>query len=107
MSTFTPDEAAACRRLIDLALSEDLGTTGDRTSLATIPAETAATAVFVARAPGVVAGLPAAEMVCQAVDPALKFVAALPDGSPVVRGTRLASSSGSLRPILTAERTAL
>ncbi len=39
MSAFTPDEAAACRRLIELALAEDLGTTGDRTSLAHDPRE--------------------------------------------------------------------
>jgi nicotinate-nucleotide pyrophosphorylase (carboxylating) len=107
MSTFTADEAAACRRLIDLALAEDLGTAGDRTSLATIPADKSATAAFVARSPGVVAGLPAAEMVCRAVDPALPFTAVVPDGSPVVRGTRLATVSGPLRSVLAAERTAL
>jgi nicotinate-nucleotide pyrophosphorylase len=54
MSAFTPDETAACRRLIDLALAEDLGTTGDRTSLATIPAATQSRAAFVARSAGVV-----------------------------------------------------
>ena len=70
MSAFTTDEAAACRRLIELALAEDLGTTGDRTSLATIPAGVQATAAFVARSPGVLAGLPAATLVCHAVDPA-------------------------------------
>jgi len=107
MSAFTPDEAAACRRLIELALAEDLGTTGDRTSLATIPAGASATAGFVARLPGVVAGLPAAEMVCQAADPALAFTAVAADGARVERGTRLATVTGPLRAILVAERTAL
>lgn len=100
-------EAAAARALIALALAEDLGDTGDRTSLATIPADTTATAAFVARSPGTVAGLPVAELVCVAVDPGLTFLADVPDGSPVVRGTRIATISGSLRSILAAERTAL
>ena len=107
MSSFTPDEAAACRRLIDLALAEDLGPTGDRTSLATIPAATTSRAAFVARSPGVVAGLPAAELVCAAVDPALRFQAVVPDGSPLVRGTVIATVEGPLRSVLAAERTAL
>lgn len=107
MTPFTPDEAAACRRLVDLALAEDLGTTGDRTTLATIPAESTARAAFVARRPGVVAGLPAAAAVCRAVDPALTFAPSAPDGSRVDRGATLATVSGPLRSILSAERTAL
>jgi nicotinate-nucleotide pyrophosphorylase (carboxylating) len=107
MSSFAPDVAAACRRLIELALAEDLGTTGDRTSLATIPAGTQGSAAFVARSPGVVAGLPAAAMVCHAVDPTLAFTVVTGDGSPLERGMRLATVAGSLRSILAAERTAL
>jgi nicotinate-nucleotide pyrophosphorylase (carboxylating) len=107
MSAFTPDEAAACRKLIELALAEDLGTTGDRTSLATIPPGAVATAAFVARTTGVVAGLPAAALVCHAVDPALAFAVVTPDGSRTDRGTTLATVAGPLRSILAAERIAL
>jgi nicotinate-nucleotide pyrophosphorylase (carboxylating) len=107
MSTFTPDEAAACRRLVELALAEDLGTTGDRTSLATIPADATGRAAFVARSPGVVAGLPVAAMVCAAVDPQLAFAVVTPDGSRLERGTVLATVAGPLRAVLAAERTAL
>jgi nicotinate-nucleotide pyrophosphorylase (carboxylating) len=107
MSSFTPDEATACRRLIGLALSEDLGSTGDRTSLATIPAATQSRAAFVARSAGVVAGLPAAAMVCNAVDPALTFAIVAADGSRTSHGTTLATVAGSLRSILAVERTAL
>ena len=103
----TPAETAAARALIALALAEDLGDGGDRTSLATIPAEATATAAFVARSPGVVAGLPVADLVCAAVDANLTFHAELPDGSPVQRGTRIATVAGSLRGVLAAERTAL
>lgn len=106
MSTFTADEAAACRKLLDLALAEDLGTTGDRTSLATIPATATATASFVARRLGTVAGLPAAAMVCAAVDPLLVFTQVATDGTKVCTGT-VATVTGPLRSILAAERTAL
>lgn len=105
--SFTPAEAAACRKLVELALAEDLGEAGDRTSLSTIPADATARAAFVARSPGVIAGLPAAEMVCAAVDPNLTFTVERTDGVTVDRGTRLAVVSGSLRSILAAERTAL
>ncbi len=105
--SLTPAETAAARALIALALAEDLGDTGDRTSLATIPADATASAAFVARSPGVVAGLPVAELVCAAVDSSLLFHAELPDGSPVQKGTLIATVSGSLRNVLVAERTAL
>jgi nicotinate-nucleotide pyrophosphorylase (carboxylating) len=92
---------------VDLALAEDLGVTGDRTSRALIPADQAGRASFVARKPGVVAGLPAAAIVCAAVDPKLTFEPKLEDGVSVERGTTLAIVSGPLRSILAAERTAL
>jgi len=107
MFTFTQQEATACRRLIELALAEDLSSTGDRTSLATIPPSTRSEAAFVARSAGVVAGLPAAALVCATVDPALTFTIAVPDGTSTERGTVLARVAGSLRSILAAERTAL
>ncbi len=105
--TFTTAEAAACDALIELALAEDLGTTGDRTSLATIPASVQGRAAFIVRTPGTVAGLPAAQMVCHAVDPSMKFELHTSDGSSHPRGVVLATVSGSLQKILIAERTAL
>jgi nicotinate-nucleotide pyrophosphorylase (carboxylating) len=105
--TLTQAEAAAADSLIRLALAEDLSTTGDRTSLATIPATTTARAAFVARSVGVVAGLPVAERVCHAVGADLTFTATVPDGTTTARGTTLATVSGPLRAILAAERTAL
>ncbi|HEV3436902.1 MAG TPA: carboxylating nicotinate-nucleotide diphosphorylase [Gemmata sp.] len=107
MSTFSPEEAAACRRLIDLALAEDLGLDGDRTSLATIPATTLGTAAFVARSGGVLAGLPAAALVAHTIDPTLTFTVVVPDGSSLAPNAKVATVSGSLRAILAAERTAL
>jgi nicotinate-nucleotide pyrophosphorylase (carboxylating) len=107
MSLFSPEEAAACRKLVELALAEDLGAAGDRTSLSTIPATTHGAAAFVARSAGVIAGLPAALAVAQHIDLTLNFIALVPDGSQVAAGTRLATMTGSLRSILAVERTAL
>jgi nicotinate-nucleotide pyrophosphorylase (carboxylating) len=105
--SFTPAEAAACERLVRLALDEDLGTAGDLTSQAVIPADLAGQAVFVARGPGVLAGLPAAALTFALVDPSVVFTPLLADGSALQRGTRLATVRGPMRSILTGERTAL
>ncbi len=106
-SSLTPAETEAADALIRLALAEDLGTTGDRTSLATIPEATHARAAFVARSVGVVAGLPIAGRVCHAVSAELVFTANAPDGTATTRGTVLATVAGPLRAVLAAERTAL
>lgn len=107
MNGFSPAEADACRRLVDLALAEDLGPVGDRTSRALIPADRPGRAAFVARSPGVVAGLPAAALVCEAVDPRLTFTPSVADGSVLKPGTVVATVAGPLRALLAAERTAL
>jgi nicotinate-nucleotide pyrophosphorylase (carboxylating) len=105
--SFNPAEAAACERLVRLALEEDLGTAGDLTSQAVIPPDLAGQAVFVARGPGVVAGLPAAALTFALIDPRVVFTPLVKDGTPVERGTRLATVAGPMRAILSGERTAL
>jgi nicotinate-nucleotide pyrophosphorylase (carboxylating) len=104
---FSAADAAACRALVALALREDLGEWGDITTLAFIPAEHIGRAAFVARSPGVLAGLPAAEIVFRAVDPGLTFKQLLAESTILKRGDRLATVEGPMRSILTAERTAL
>lgn len=104
---FTSAETDACRALVDLALGEDLGATGDRTSMALIPADQLGRAAFAARSPGVVAGLPTLALVAEAVDAKLRVETLVSDGSPLERGTRVAVISGPLRSLLIAERTAL
>jgi nicotinate-nucleotide pyrophosphorylase (carboxylating) len=105
--TFTAAEQAACSKLVQLALHEDLGTAGDLTSNAIIPLELTGQAAFVARVNGVVAGLPAAALVCSAVDAKLRFQPLVEDGAKVQHGQRLATISGPMRSLLAAERTAL
>jgi nicotinate-nucleotide pyrophosphorylase (carboxylating) len=107
MATFTHAEAAACQALIALALREDLGELGDVTTLAFISAERRGRAAFVARSPGILAGLPAAALVLRAVDRGATFTALLDDGVTLKRGDRIAVVEGPTRSILTVERTAL
>jgi nicotinate-nucleotide pyrophosphorylase (carboxylating) len=90
------------------ALAEDLGPAGDVTTLATVPAEAVSTADLVARADGVVAGLPVAAHVFEVVGQGrvlIEFGTA--DGSRVTAGEVLATVHGPVRDLLTAERTAL
>ena len=104
---FSLEETAACSRLSRLALDEDLGTPGDLTSQAVIPEAAIGQAVFVSRATGVIAGLPAARFVFGLLDPKVSFQELLADGSPIHQGTQLAIVRGPMRSILIGERTAL
>jgi nicotinate-nucleotide pyrophosphorylase (carboxylating) len=66
------------------------------------------TAEIVARAPGVVAGLPVAAQVFAATSGGTAtFDQRVPEGARVVRGDVLAAVTGPTRSLLTAERTAL
>jgi len=103
---FTPPEIIACRRLVELALQEDVGA-GDLTTQAVIPEALEGRAVFVARAAGVVAGLPAAALVFATLDSRVQFEPLPRDGDSVQRGTRLAKVGGPMRSVLSGERTAL
>ena len=93
-------------RLVALALAEDLAG-GDVTAAATVPVDASATAAFVARSPGVVAGLDVVRTIVAEVDAGLTFEALVDDGDDVAAGAVLARVSGSARSILAAERTAL
>src|SRR5712692_1031560 len=106
---FTSEESAACRRLVEMAWEEDLGSEGvDLTTQSVIPPNLEGRAVFGARAEGVVAGLPAVERVLNTPrTPLLKFQPLMEDGSRVKPGDRLAIVSGLMQFILMAERTAL
>ena len=97
---------AAAAPLIELALAEDIGP-GDATSQSTLDAAAPLHGRIVAKAPGVIAGLPVAEAVFRAVDPALAFTAHVCEGQEVTPGELLAEVSGPGPSLLAAERTAL
>lgn len=104
---FTDAETAACRRLVEWALEEDLDVRGDLTSHAIIPADQHGRAAFVARTPGVLAGLPAVSLVFASVDGRLGLEPHRLDGRRLQGGEKFATAFGPLRALLTAERTAL
>jgi nicotinate-nucleotide pyrophosphorylase (carboxylating) len=94
-------------RLILVALEEDLGTAGDITTNATIPAESTTTARIVAREAGRIAGLDAALRVFDLVDGSIRSTVLIGDGADATAGAVLAQVSGPTRSILTGERVAL
>ena len=94
--------------LVHRALDEDLGGGVDVTSLATVPFDLEGVADFVARAPGVVAGLPVVRAVLEvATDDSVVIAEHVADGSAVEPGQALLSARALVRALLTAERTAL
>ena len=93
--------------IVRAALLEDLGRAGDITSDAIVPADAEVEAVIAARQPGVVAGLEAALLAFELVEPGLRVERLCADGARVARGDRVAHISGPARGVLAAERTAL
>jgi nicotinate-nucleotide pyrophosphorylase (carboxylating) len=96
----------AARKLIELALAEDVGD-GDITTDTIVPSSIRRKAKMVAKADGVVAGLPVAEMVFRKLDPNIIWNEITPDGTKVKNGDVMVEFEGSYRALLTGERTAL
>jgi nicotinate-nucleotide pyrophosphorylase (carboxylating) len=88
------------------AIAEDVGG-GDITTDAVVSESASATAVVVVRASGVVAGLAVALRAFTLLDPRIRTVLNIEDGSQVAAGTAVARVTGPARGILTAERVAL
>ncbi|PKP96447.1 MAG: nicotinate-nucleotide diphosphorylase (carboxylating) [Alphaproteobacteria bacterium HGW-Alphaproteobacteria-13] len=88
-------------------LAEDLGSGGDVTSMATIPADARFTGVMRSRDAVAIAGLPIAERFFRALDPAMEIAILTGEGEEVAAGTDLMRLSGAARAMLTAERSAL
>ena len=98
--------------LVERALDEDLATGTDVTTMATIPASQRSVSHLVARADGVVAGLPVIALVLDAVAARLgsgevAVEGVVDDGIRVARGDHLATLRGATRTTLVAERTVL
>lgn len=88
-------------------LAEDLGTGGDITSMATIPADARFGGVMDSRDAITVAGLPIAERFFRALEPAMEIEILVEEGTQVPSGSDLMRLSGNARAMLTAERSAL
>lgn len=107
VSTLPPLPRLLLEPIVRNALLEDLGLAGDITSNAVIPADHRSVVVMAAREPGVIAGLDAAELAFQLVDPAIVMNRNVMDGATVEPGDIIATIEGPSRGLLTAERTAL
>ena len=92
-------------RLVDAALTEDVGT-GDVTTEATVAAEARARGVIVQKQPGVISGLDVADAVFRRLD-ADCLIERGPEGEWREQGAVVMTVTGSARGLLTAERTAL
>jgi nicotinate-nucleotide pyrophosphorylase (carboxylating) len=97
---------ASVLRLVQIALAEDIGS-GDITSEAIIAADWRARATLIAKAAGVVCGLPIAALVFRTVDPETAWEALVEEGQSVEPRTPIAHVYGAARSLLAAERTAL
>jgi len=106
MLPLPPEVADGLDALLDRALAEDVGP-GDVTTLATVPAERQATARFLAKESGVLAGLAVAERVFARMDPAPTLTWQAADGDAVEAGAVFGEVRGAARSLLTGERLAL
>lgn len=94
------------RRVVAAALAEDLGPLGDLTA-SLVPAQLPARATFVPRDTGVLAGTCCATEVFAQLDPAVVVTWLVGEGEPVGGREPIGVVEGSLRSILTGERSAL
>jgi len=89
------------------ALAEDLGRAGDATTDAIVQPGACATALIICRAPGRIAGIEVAGSAFSCLDAQLAIEIRHSDGEDADVGEVLAVIRGAVRPILSAERTAL
>ncbi|NOZ24518.1 MAG: carboxylating nicotinate-nucleotide diphosphorylase [Nitrospirae bacterium] len=94
------------RSFLVAALNEDIAH-GDITTELTVPEEHVSEAAVIAKDDFVLAGLPFVREVFALVDARIGFVEAVSDGSPVLKGSVIATLKGSTRGLLAGERLAL
>lgn len=92
--------------IIRTALQEDIGP-GDVTTEALVDEHHESTAVFIAKQPGVIAGLPVAERVFCLLDANVRLERLVAEGDEVTAHTAVARVTGRTRALLTGERVAL
>jgi nicotinate-nucleotide pyrophosphorylase (carboxylating) len=101
-------DPADIRRLVDVALGEDLRYGPDATTEATVPADAVAVAELTPRSPGTVAGIPVALAVFDTVlGDGYEVLDRVADGTRLGAGLPALVLRGPVRGLLTAERTAL
>lgn len=99
-------EYIGLNELIAMALEEDIGH-GDLTTASLIPDEMQASGVFVAKSPGVLAGINVSKAVYLYLDSEIKFEIFKTDGETLAAGDIIARVTGKAATLLTGERLAL
>lgn len=107
MPTFPPLPRITFEPIVRRALEEDFGTAGDVTANLLVPEKNTSKLYFKSRDVGVIAGMQAAQLTFELVDPDMNFDVLKADGSHVKKGDIIATVNGPVRSILMAERTAL
>ncbi len=97
----------ALDRLVALALEEDLGSAGDVTSLALLPPDLMGEGELLVKEELVLAGIEPVLRTFRAVDPRVEVSFSAAEGQRIKKGTVIGKIRGSMRSILTGERTAL
>ncbi len=92
--------------LLIQCLQEDIGR-GDRSTQGLPEIDRIATAIWIAKEPGIIAALPFAKRVFELLDPESKFQAVVAEGEPADSGQIIAEITASLGTLLMGERTAL
>lgn len=106
-----PDLAPLPRTVIEpivrRALDEDFGVSGDLSANLLVPEKSKGSLVMRARDTGVIAGIQAAKLTYELVDPTVDFKIEIHDGGSVKPGDIIARVKGPSRSLLSAERVAL
>lgn len=97
---------ASTLRLVQIALTEDVGT-GDVTAESIFGESDRAVAEIIAKTGGVICGLPVAALVFREISPEVDVLPLVVEGSYVPAGTVIARVDGAAADVLAGERTAL
>ena len=95
------------KKIVRLAIKEDLGELGDITSNTVLTKRDRATFHFVSRAKGILCGINIVKIVYELLDEKIKFTSFKKDGDPIKKNEILAKVEGPAMGLLTGERTAL
>src|SRR3954467_14051524 len=104
---WSPQVEEDCRRLVRLAVAEDLDRGHDWTTLALAAEDATASARVVVRKDGVICGLEAARAVLEEMSASVQWHPLAKDGDELRAGNAAGRITGSARDLLTAERTLL
>lgn len=92
--------------IVEMAIKEDIGG-GDVTTDSLIPEWLEVRGEFLAKEPGIIAGLPVAQLAYQHINKKVSFLPKVEEGHKVLPGRAIAEVRGPARSILSGERTAV